>query len=95
MKGAALFLLFCGAALAQNTPSPPPESPAAAGGTRLVVEDAAAARRLFEELDRNGDGYLTPDELGSNAGHDDNWMAVDRNRDGRISPDEFRVLRKP
>ena len=67
---------------------------AAAGGSAARVDDPAAARELFRQLDRNGDGYLTGDELWSLRGQEANWAAVDRNRDGRISPDEFTVLRR-
>ena len=68
---------------------------AAAGGTAVVeTQDPSAAQRLFRELDRNGDGYLSGDELWNQPGQQANWAAIDRNRDGRISPDEFTVLRR-
>jgi len=70
-----------------------PQPSAAAGGSASADRDEAESRRLFSELDRNGDGYLTRDELWSDRGRQGNWAAVDRNRDGRISPDEFTVLR--
>jgi hypothetical protein len=57
-----------------------------------VRPDPEAARRLFGELDRNGDGYLSDEELWSGRGRGENWAASDRNRDGRISPEEFTVL---
>lgn len=84
----------------QSTPAATPtqQAPAArsaaAGASTVPVEDAAAARRLFRKLDRNGDGYLSGQELWSEPGRQDNWAAVDRNRDGRISPDEFTVIPK-
>jgi len=67
---------------------------AAAGGSAVTTEDPEAAQRLFRELDKNGDGYLSGDELWSPPGQQANWAAIDRNRDGRISPDEFTVLRR-
>jgi hypothetical protein len=70
---------------------PAPVRSAAAGGS-AVVRDQAASDRLFRELDRNGDGYLSPDELKSEAALRNNWIAVDRNRDGRISRSEFEAV---
>jgi Ca2+-binding EF-hand superfamily protein len=104
-----LFILFALAALpAWSQDQTPPQSPArepvattrsAAAGASSVrndvqAQDRTAARDLFRQLDRNGDGYLTGDELWSLRGQDNNWAAIDRNRDGRISPDEFTVLRR-
>jgi Ca2+-binding EF-hand superfamily protein len=104
MQNAALILALAAGAWAQ-APQPqeqkapqeqkPPPS-AAAGGTAstLLREDPAEARRLFRQLDRNGDGYLTGDELRNALRQDTNWAAVDRDRDGRIAPSEFTVLQK-
>ena len=89
---------WAAAALAQQEPKketlPPQQRLAAAGGSALTPEDRDAARELFRELDRNGDGYLSGDELWNERGREVNWAAVDRNRDGRISPEEFTVLRR-
>ena len=73
------------AAATARTPS------AAAGASTLVVDDAAT-RRLFRQLDRNGDGYLTRDELTGERAGQQNWIAVDRDGDGRIAPSEFHVI---
>jgi EF hand len=53
---------------------------------------SAPAATLFDRLDRNRDGYLTPDELSSQEANSRNWIAVDRNRDGRISRSEFGLV---
>jgi hypothetical protein len=82
-----------GQAWADDEQQNPRAPSAAAGGSAIATQDADAAQRLFRELDKNGDGYLSNDELWSERGREDNWAAVDRNRDGRISPDEFTVVR--
>lgn len=88
-------------ALAQPAPQPekaPPQgdrqASAAAGGTAPRAQDPAEAQRLFRELDRNGDGYLTDEELWAQRGRSADWAAVDRDGDGRITPNEFTVLRR-
>ena len=52
----------------------------------------ATAPSLFDRLDRNKDGYLTPDELAADEAKNRNWIAVDRDRDGRISRSEFGLV---
>jgi|1185.fasta_scaffold42072_1 Ca2+-binding EF-hand superfamily protein len=91
------FAFFVVAAQAQEAPKPAPSNgqSAAAGGTAQPREDPAAARTLFRQLDRDGDGYLSTQELWTQRGREQNWAAVDRNRDGRIGTDEFTVLTAP
>ena len=43
----------------------------------------------FRSLDRNGDGFLSKDEVSHIRGYDRAFDEADDNRDGRISPDEF------
>lgn len=100
MRTLFLILAFTTQAWAQAEAQKPVTQPeakapsAAAGGTAVPREDPTAARDLFRQLDRNGDGYLTADELWTPQGQEANWAAIDRNRDGRITPEEFTVLRR-
>ena len=92
---APLYVMAQGAAAQKPAPAPQQTQSAAAGATAPTMrEDPAATRRLFRELDRNGDGYLSDDELFSERGRGTNWAAVDRNRDGRIEPSEFRAYER-
>lgn len=43
----------------------------------------------FRSLDRNGDGFLTKDEVSQIQGYDRAFDEADDNRDGRLTPDEF------
>ena len=55
----------------------------------------STAASLFDRLDRNKDGYLSPQELASEEARSRNWIAVDRDRDGRISRSEFNLVAIP
>jgi|1185.fasta_scaffold56075_1 hypothetical protein len=76
----------------QPTAASAARTPSAAAGASSVAISEAATRRLFRQLDRNGDGYLTRDELTGDRAAQENWIAVDRDGDGRISPSEFGVV---
>ena len=98
------FLLFAVlafplAASAQLLPSRDPgqwrDAQNASGGGTAVnppARDADASKALFDRLDRNRDGYLSAQELGSDDANAGNWVTIDRNRDGRIGRDEFTIV---
>jgi len=95
------LLLVCPQAFGQTQQPEQPRAPekpaaqpsAAAGGSVLYSYDQSEARRLFRELDRNGDGYLSAEELAAERSNQGNWAAVDRNADARITPSEFTVIK--
>ena len=47
------------------------------------------ASAKFRSLDRNGDGYLTKDEVSAIRGFDKAFDEADENHDGKLSADEF------
>ena len=94
---AVLLIALAPVALAQNAPSTPKQvelgrQPSAAAGGTAAPQDTRASASLFRELDRNGDGVLTADELSTEQARRGNWIAIDRNRNGRITPSEFRAV---
>ena len=50
------------------------------------LDYGGVVERRFRALDRNGDDYITPDELPT---RDSKLMALDRDGDGRISATEW------
>jgi len=63
-----------------------------------VVASAACAEpndvqpantNTFRSLDRNGDGYLTRNEVGHIGSYAKSFEVADENRDGKLTPDEF------
>ena len=87
VTGAALALAACGGPSRQQRAAyaeaakhfvPPTTTSRAEYGGMIV--------RRFHQLDRNGDLYLTPDELPT---RDSGYMAFDKDGDGRISEQEW------
>lgn len=50
---------------------------------------AQSSEQLFRSLDRNGDGYLTKNEVSHLRGYAKAFDKADDNHDGRLSQDEF------
>jgi Ca2+-binding EF-hand superfamily protein len=100
MVVAALLLPLLAAAQAVAEPPPLPQKPILVTGrggvpfispmgepirARTPNEDTLA--RWFTQVDRNHDGFLTPDELVADA---ERYFAIlDTNHDGQIDPDEL------
>ena len=50
---------------------------------------AAEASKTFNELDNDGDGYISKSEATSRADLRQNWNSVDANKDGKLTEAEF------
>lgn len=81
LSSALLALAVTGSALAFVAPPPEPggDGPKPGGGERK--------RPKFEDIDKNGDGFITEDEVTK-----EQWDRIkkrDKNGDGKVSKDEF------
>lgn len=55
----------------------------------LAAAHAESGASKFHGLDKNGDGYLTKDEVSHMRGYDKAFDEADDNHDGKLTPDEF------
>jgi hypothetical protein len=64
------------------------------GPALLAMTGAALAGEVpkFEELDRDGDGYITREEAAVIPGLWEHFSAFDRDGDGLLSRDEYAVV---
>jgi Ca2+-binding EF-hand superfamily protein len=100
LVSALLLPILAAAAPATVPPRPPAQQPIVVTGrggvpfispmgepirARTPNEDTLA--RWFSQVDRNRDGFLTPDELQADA--EQYFAILDTNHDGQIDPDEL------
>ena len=91
---AAMSLSFGAAAQSQNprgdtaatAPAAASGSSKAAGGVSRDLE------KEFKALDRNGDGYLSREEVEQNSALKSGFQDADKNRDGKLDLSEFQAM---
>jgi hypothetical protein len=79
---------------------PSPDVVLSRNGDAAVIAPATQRERngsyagdsLFRRLDRDGNGYLSPNELEAADVRNGGWVAMDRNGDGRIARSEFQAV---
>jgi len=59
------------------------------GAGLFAASAQAQTSDKFHALDKNGDGFLTKDEVSHLRGYDRAFDEADENHDGKLSPDEF------
>ena len=62
---------------------------------QLAMSKRSSTVRLFDLIDRDGDGTLTDAELSSGAALNSDWVAMDTDGNGQITLAEFTALRAP
>jgi hypothetical protein len=61
----------------------------------LAMSKRSSTIRLFDLIDRDGDGRLTDAELSSGRALSSDWIAMDSDSNGVITLAEFTALRAP
>ena len=84
MRRQAVFLLLCLSCLTAFAADPV--------DTRTAPAAVSDSEKDFRALDRNGDGFLSRDELESSKVLAVRFDAADKNRDGRLDLAEFQNL---
>jgi hypothetical protein len=81
------------AALADNPRGDTSTAPSAAAGSNPRVGGVSRdLEQEFKAMDRNGDGFLSREELEQNASLKANFAEADKNRDGKLDMAEFQSL---
>jgi hypothetical protein len=79
LTAALLATLFSGATLAADTGS-------SSSGTSATGMSGASD---FQSMDRDGDGYLSKDEVDSKPALKEDWVKADTDGDGKLDQAEF------
>ena len=58
-----------------------------AGGSLVAAEKEAAI--TFEQIDTNGDGYISREEAKVSRSMSQNWTKADKDKDGHVDISEF------
>ena len=62
------------------------------GNAQTPSEHPFRTPSSFGQVDRNGDGYISRDEVGDDRTLQDRWDTIDKNNDQRIDRSEFSAL---
>jgi hypothetical protein len=93
--------LLSSAAFAQDAPQGPAATPKASPNTATQPPAAAPAGpavdigAIFDKLDTNHDGKLSPEEAQAHPTVASHFSSADANGDGFVSKDEFMAAFKP